>query len=150
MYKILIFSDSFKHFDVAIKEYEKRLSKEVEIIKLKPSKKQEVSQIILEETSFLKEKLEKIKWYKVLLYINWNELSTESFFQLCENKVQKHSNIVFIIWWAYWVDIEIIKNLIDLKFSFSPMTFPHSMAYLILLEQIYRVINIKKWTGYHH
>lgn len=150
MFKIIIFSDSFKHFEDAIKEYEKRLSREVEVIKLKPSKKQEVSQIISEETSLLKEKLEKIKWYKILLFINGKEFSSEDFCNLCEAKIQTHSDIVFIVWWAYGVDLEKIENLIDLKFSFSPMTFPHSMAYLILLEQIYRVLNIKKWTWYHH
>lgn len=150
MYKIVIFSDSFKHFVEPIKEYEKRLSRDVELIKLKPSKKQEVSQIVSEETFLLKEKLEKIKWYKILLFIEWTQFSTQDFFELCENKMQNHSDIVFIIWWAYWVNIDVIKNLIDLKFSFSSMTFPHSMAYLILLEQIYRILNIKKWTWYHH
>ena len=150
MFKIIIFSDSFKHFDMPIKEYEKRLSREVEIVKLKPSKKQEVSQIIFEETSLLKEKLEKIKWYKILLYINAKEFSTHDFLNLCESKIQTHSEIVFIIWWAYWVELSMIEKLIDLKLSFSPMTFPHSMAYLILLEQIYRILTLKKWSSYHH
>jgi 23S rRNA pseudoU1915 N3-methylase RlmH len=61
MYKIIIFSDSYKHFDKSIKEYEKRLKFDIEVIKLKPSKKNNISEIIDEETSILKEKLEKIK-----------------------------------------------------------------------------------------
>jgi 23S rRNA pseudoU1915 N3-methylase RlmH len=61
MLKIIIFSDSFKHFEESIKEYEKRLSKEIEIIKLKPSKRKEAIDIISEETNILKEKLEKEK-----------------------------------------------------------------------------------------
>jgi 23S rRNA pseudoU1915 N3-methylase RlmH len=59
--KIIIFSDSFKHFEDAIKEYEKRLYKEIEIIKLKPSKRKEEQEIISEETNILREKLEKEK-----------------------------------------------------------------------------------------
>lgn len=150
MYKIIIFSDSYKHFDEAIKEYEKRLGKDIEIIKLKPSKRKEIAEIIEEETEVLKEKLEKIKWYKILLYITWKDLSTEKLFEMCENKVQTYSNIVFIVWWAYWVHMQKLENIIDFKLSISDMTFPHNMAYLILLEQIYRISMIKKWTWYHH
>jgi 23S rRNA pseudoU1915 N3-methylase RlmH len=27
---------------------------------------------------------------------------------------------------------------------------PHGLAYLVLIEQIYRGIEIIKWSGYHH
>lgn len=150
MFKIVIFSDSFKHFEESIKEYEKRLWKDIEIIKLKPSKRKNISEIIDEETLILKEKLEKIKWYKILLYIQWENISTEKLYELVENKSQNFWNIVFIIGWAYWVNLKEIGSLIDYKLSFSDMTFPHNMAYLILLEQIYRLTTIKKWSWYHH
>lgn len=150
MYKIIIFSDTFKHFENPIKEYEKRLGKDIEVIKLKPSKWKSQELIIEEETNVLKEKLEKIKWYKILLFIEWNIISTEKLWELVEKAKQNYSDIVFIIWWAYGVDIKKIDNLINFKLSFSPMTFPHSMAFLILTEQIYRIEMIKKWSWYHH
>ncbi|MGE4443898.1 MAG: 23S rRNA (pseudouridine(1915)-N(3))-methyltransferase RlmH [Candidatus Altimarinota bacterium] len=150
MYKLIIFSDTYKHFDEAVKEYEKRLSKNIEIIKLKPSKRKNESEIIEEETSILKEKLEKIKGYKILLYIEGKVISTELLSELVEKNKQTFGDIVFIIGGAYGVDFEKISHVIDYKLSFSPMTFPHSMAYLILLEQIYRIEMIKKGSGYHH
>lgn len=150
MYKIIIFSDTFKHFEIAIKEYEKRLGKDIELIKLKPSKGKTSELIIEEETNILKEKLEKTKWFKILLFIEWNILSTEKLSQLVEKNKQNYSDIIFVIWWAYWVDIKKIDNLINFKLSFSPMTFPHSMAFLMLIEQIYRIEMIKKWSWYHH
>lgn len=150
MLKIIIFSDSHKHFEKAIEEYEKRLWKSIELIKLKPSKKKEEREIIEEETNILQEKLEKEKWYKILLYITWENISTEKLFELVEAKKQNFPNIVFVVWWAYGVDLKKIENKIDFKLSFSKMTFPHSMAYLILLEQIYRIEMIKKGSGYHH
>lgn len=150
MIKIYLFSDTHKHFAQAIEEYEKRLGKEIEIIKLKPSKRKEEKEIILEETLILKEKLQKEKGYKILLYITGKIFSTESLYELVESKKQHFWDIIFIVWGAYGVEIWLLDGLIDTKMSFSPMTFPHAMAYLILLEQIYRIWMIKKWSWYHH
>jgi len=150
MIKILIFSDSCKHFEESIKEYEKRLSKDIEIIKLKPYKSTNINDIIQKETLLLKEKLSNIKWYKILLYIWWNNYDSISFGNFIFDKIDKYSNIVFIIWWAYWVNFDLIKDEIDSKISLSDMTFPHCMAFLILLEQVYRIHMIKKWSEYHH
>ena len=150
MIKIISFVDSFKHYDEAIKEFQKRLWKQVDFIKLKPSKRKEINEIIDDESKELNKILEKEKWYKVLLFIDSRQLSTMEFYELVEKKQMEYSNIIFIIWWAYWVDIDIIKNNIDLKISLSPMTFPHAQAIMMLFEQIYRVSCIKKWINYHH
>lgn len=149
MIKIYILSDTNKHFSEAVKEYEKRLWKSVNIIKLKPSKKKEPSLIIKEEALLLKSKLEKEKGYKIYLDILWKNLDTISLNDLIESKKQTYSDIIFIIGWAYGIWDEDIWH-IDFLLSFSPMTFPHSMAYLMLLEQIYRCEMIQKWTWYHH
>ena len=42
-----------------------------------------------------------------------------------------------------------IMEKADTVLSLSLMTFPHEMALLILAEQIYRAISIKKGTKYH-
>ena len=68
--KIISFVDSFKHYNEPIKEFQKRLGKNVEFIKLKPSKKKESVEIVKEESKELIRVLEKLKWYKVLMYIN--------------------------------------------------------------------------------
>lgn len=41
------------------------------------------------------------------------------------------------------------KNKANQIISLSKMTFPHEMALLILTEQIYRAISIKKGSKYH-
>jgi 23S rRNA (pseudouridine1915-N3)-methyltransferase len=41
-----------------------------------------------------------------------------------------------------------LKNYSDLELSLSDLTFPHSLALLILVEQIYRLSMIKKGTSY--
>jgi 23S rRNA (pseudouridine1915-N3)-methyltransferase len=77
-------------------------------------------------------------------------MSTPQMAKMIEEKEMQFWNVVFIIWGAYWVDFDIIKDQIDLKMSLSPMTFPHIMATLILLEQLYRCFEIRKWSWYHH
>lgn len=148
--KIISFVDSFKHYEEPIKEFQKRIWKQVEFIKLKPSKRKEVSEIVNEESNELLKVLEKQKWYKVLMYIDSKYLDTLEFSKLVEDKQVQFSDIIFIIGWAYWVDYELLKTKIDQKLSFSPMTFPHAQAIMMLYEQLYRVMCIKKWVKYHH
>ncbi len=150
MIKIISFVDSFKHYDEPIKEFQKRLWKQVNFVKLKPSKRKQIPEIIKEESLELSKVLEKTKWYKVLLYIDSKQLDTIAFAEMIEKKQMQYADILFIIGWAYWVDYELIKTNIDQKISLSPMTFPHAQAIMMLFEQIYRASCIKKGIKYHH
>ena len=42
------------------------------------------------------------------------------------------------------------KQLADYQMALGPMTFPHELARVILLEQLYRAETILAGTGYHH
>lgn len=149
MYKIIIVSDSNKHFEVPILEYLKRLWKYVEIIKIKPEKNWEKNHIIGKETRKILDKIEKTKWFKIVLNPIWKNLNTEKFYELLELKKQNYWNIVFIIGWANGLDYDKLKAYIDLNLNLWEMTLPHSLALLVLLEQIYRSEMIKKWTDYN-
>lgn len=149
MYKIIITSDSNKHFDSAILEYSKRLSKTCEIIKIKPIKNWTDTQIINKETKQLVEKLEKIKWYKIVLNPNWKSLNTLKLSKSIEEHKQNYWNIIFIIGWANWLDYNYLKNYIDFELNLWEMTMPHSLALLVIIEQVYRLEMIKKWTNYN-
>lgn len=149
MIKVISFVDSYKHFEKPIKEYEKRLSRKIDFKKLKPQKG-EPALIVKKESEELKKVLEKEKWYKVLLFIDSKEMPTPQMAKMIEEKEMQFWNVIFIIGWAYGVNFDIIKDQIDLKMSLSPMTFPHIMAILILLEQIYRCLEIRKGSWYHH
>ena len=146
MIKIISFVDSFKHYEQPIKEFEKRLWKDIELVKLKPVKNWD---IILKETDILAYLLSKEDWFKIVLNPNWKNLTTEEFYDLIELKKQTYKNIVFIIGWANWIDYSKIKDLVDFELNFWKMIMPHILIILVLIEQIYRIWMIKKWTSYH-
>lgn len=150
MIKILTICDSYKHFEEPVKEYKKRLWKKVEIIKLKPSKKDTIDEIIKEETRIIIDKLSNISAFKIVLSIEWKAFSTPEFMNFLEYKFQNNWEIVFVIGWPYWLNYIELKKYIDFEISFSPMTFPHIEALVILLEQLYRIDTIKMKKNYHY
>ena len=148
MIKIYIFADSYKIYEKAIWEYEKRLWKNIKIEKIKPFKNINTDLVIQKETEILKWVLEKEKWFKIILSPEWKKFNTQKFYKYIEDKKQNFWNINFFIWWANWLDYKNLKNYADLELSLSDFTLPHSLALLVLIEQIYRLSMIKKGTSY--
>ena len=62
--------------------------------------------------------------------------------------VQGKTQITFLIGGSVGLD-ESIKKQADWRLSMSPMTFPHHLARVMLLEQIYRAYQINAGTKYH-
>jgi len=55
----------------------------------------------------------------------------------------------FILGGAWGLSREVLERA-DFSLSLGPMTFPHELARLILLEQLYRAASILRGTPYHH
>ncbi len=110
----------------ALAEYEKRLSRDVKL-----------------EWIFPKE-LTLIEGPYALLDVEGKKLSSVEFSQYLMSK-PAHT---FVIGGAEGPPKE-IKEKASFKFSLSDMTFTHQMVRLILLEQIYRGLEIHKGSKYH-
>lgn len=129
-------------------EYQKRLSAfcNLNIVELKEQNQFENKEVILEKEG--QEIAKKLKGYVILCDINSKEYSSEKFAEKIENLSLSNSTITFVIGGSYGVS-ENIKKMANEKISFSPMTFPHNLFRIMLLEQIYRAFAINTGKTYH-
>lgn len=129
-------------------EYVKRLSAfcKINIIELKEQNQLENPQLILEKEG--EEILKKLKGYTILCDINSKELTSEKFASNFQNLMQETSTISFVVGGSYGVSDK-VKSAVDERISFSPMTFPHNLFRIMLLEQVYRAFTIINNKTYH-
>lgn len=59
-----------------------------------------------------------------------------------------HSTVNFIIGSSFGI-AQSVKEQADIRLSMSEMTFPHQLARVMLIEQIYRAFQISANTKYH-
>lgn len=74
--------------------------------------------------------------------------STELADRLEEFALGGVSHVVFLIGSSFGLAPE-LKSRANWRLSMSPMTFPHQLARVMLLEQIYRAMNIRNGGKYH-
>lgn len=83
------------------------------------------------------------------LCIEGKQFDSQAFSDLLTRKLPlQNSAVSFVIGSSFGID-ENLKQSAYLKLSMSAMTFPHALASVMLLEQIYRAFQIDKHTGYH-
>ncbi len=87
--------------------------------------------------------------YIIALCVEGKELSSEELSELIDSLPSRgHSHICFVIGPFDGLPDE-VKRAADLRLSFSRMTFPHQLMRIILLEQVYRALNIAAGGKYH-
>ena len=87
--------------------------------------------------------------YVVLLDLQGKEVDSVSFSKLIQDiNTYRSSHIVFVIGGSLGVSEEVRKRA-DYRLKISEMTFPHNLARLIILEQIYRAYKIANNETYH-
>lgn len=76
-------------------------------------------------------------------------ISSDEFSQMLEKGFVAGREIVVLIGGAYGFD-EFVRQKADFVWSFSKLVFPHMIARLIVMEQIYRAQEILNGGKYHH
>ena len=145
-----------KYLNDAISEYSKRISAygKLQIIELNPVRlsdnpsQTEIDNALSKEAEEIKKKIPNNS-FVFSLCIEGKEKSSEAFAKaIADAGLNGKSSIVFIIGSSFGLSPE-IKSLSDFKLSFSPMTFPHQLMRVMLLEQIYRAFQINNNGKYH-
>ncbi len=140
----------------AAAEYVKRLQRwcKPEIVELPESRlpedpsPAEIIRALTAEGATVREKLPK-GGAVIALCIEGQEMDSPALArQISDFAVSGKTQLTFVIGGSVGLAPE-IKALADVKLSMSPMTFPHHLARIMLLEQIYRAYQITAGTRYH-
>ncbi|MBQ8183607.1 MAG: 23S rRNA (pseudouridine(1915)-N(3))-methyltransferase RlmH [Clostridia bacterium] len=145
-----------KYLKDAVSEYSKRISAygKLDIVELNPVKlsdspsQTEIDNALSKEAEEIKKKIPNGS-YVFSLCIEGKEKSSEQLADAIKAvTLNGKSSIVFIIGSSFGLSSE-IKKISDCRLSFSPMTFPHQLMRVMLLEQIYRAFQINTNGKYH-
>ena len=150
MIKIICFGKIKEtYLEEAIKDYQKRLEKytKLKVIELKDEKDENPKIALKKEKESLK-KILKPQDNIIILDIKGQNFNSPEFANYINKELVYNNNITFVIGSSNGLDEE-IKKLTSKKISFSPLTFPHGLFRLILLEQIYRSFKILNNESYH-
>ncbi len=143
------------YFNEGINEYVKRLKKDVlfEFISIPEYKltnnpsENEIKNGLDKEASLIEKHISKNS-FVIAMCIEGKQLTSSEFADLFKDKMNSFSSFSFIIGGSFGMS-EKIKSLANMKLSMSKMTFPHTMAKLILSEQIYRAFSINSGGRYN-
>ena len=108
----------------------------------------EISAGLEKEADLILSKIPKGAWFCVLTP-EGKTMSSEAFAQkLREVKLSGKSSACFLIGSSFGMAPR-VKEKADHRLSMGPMTFPHHLARIMVLEQIYRAEAIQAGSKYH-
>ena len=144
-----------RYWREAAAEYEKRLSRfgKWETIELPDLPEPSNSSPAIEEQIKKKEGdaiLGKIRDGDVVvcLCIEGKQMDSVQLSRKLTELVDTGRRVVFVIGGSLGLSDEVVRRA-QVKLSFSPMTFPHQLARIMLLEQTYRAMKIAAGERYH-
>lgn len=145
-----------KFYIDAASEYVKRLSRhcKLEIIEIPEQRLSdapggaEIDAALAREAAMIQEKMPK-GGALIAMCVEGKLLSSDDLAQrISRFAVEGKSQLTFLIGGSVGLHSS-LKEQADLRLSMSPMTFPHHLARVMLLEQIYRGYQIIEGSKYH-
>lgn len=144
-----------RYFEDACAEFQKRLSRfcNFEIVEV-PDEKAPESLHPKDELLVLDKEGKRLmraigeKDFVVALAIDGRQMTSEAFAAFLEEKEIEARPLTFVIGGSLGLSNEVYARA-DMRLSFSKMTFPHRIARLLLLEQLYRGFKIRRNEAYH-
>lgn len=143
------------YFREACGEYQKRLSAYARVTLKEPlpcdlpqnPSRAEIEKALEKEAELIREQVK--SGFNIAMCVEGKELSSEQLAQKLESLgTSGISTVNFIVGSSFGL-AESFKRGCDFKMSMSPMTFPHSLARVMLFEQVYRAFSIINNSKYH-
>ena len=140
----------------AVKEYEKRLGGycKLEIIELPEQRlpqtpsEGEIAQALDREAALIESKI----WpgaAVIAMCVEGKPMSSEQLADYFSRLTVSGTSRICLLIGGSCGQSEKIKQKAALRLSMSPMTFPHHLARVMVLEQVYRALNIAAGGKYH-
>ena len=145
-----------KFYADAVAEYTKRLGRfcKLDIVELAEERLPEdpspaqIGAALAKEADAIRGKLP-ASAYVIAMCVEGKSRSSEELARLMADSGSRgDSHLVFLIGGSFGLHPS-VKELAAVKLSMSPMTFPHHLARVMLLEQIYRAYQINAGSKYH-
>jgi 23S rRNA (pseudouridine1915-N3)-methyltransferase len=84
--------------------------------------------------------------YVALLAVDGRQIDSAGLSRFLEERRQSGRDLCFVVGGAYGLELERAEH----RLSLGPMTLPHQLARVVLLEQLYRAHKILAGEPYHH
>ncbi len=145
-----------KFYISAAQEYTKRLSGycHFTLVELPESRlpenpsPAEIAAGLEKEAETILARIPKSSWFCVFTS-EGKELSSEKFAEKMKDvKLSGKSSAIFLIGSSFGMAPK-VKERADFRLSMGPMTFPHHLARIMVLEQLYRAEAIQAGSKYH-
>ena len=138
-----------KFYREAITEFSKRLSGycRLEIIEVPDQPETEGAQAMKKEGAAMLAHIRPDD-YVAALCIDGKYLDSPGLADFFRQRAMQGARVVFVIGGSLGLSPEVQRRA-DCRLSMSPMTFPHQLARVMLLEQIYRAHKINANERYH-
>ena len=145
-----------KFYVDAVAEYTKRLGRfcKLDIVELAEERLPEdpspaqIGAALAKEADAIRSKLPPSA-YVIAMCVEGKTRSSEELARLMADSASRgDSHLVFLIGGSFGLHPS-VKELAAVKLSMSPMTFPHHLARVMVLEQVYRAFQINLGTRYH-
>ena len=145
-----------KFYTEAAAEYEKRLKgfcrfQLIELPECRLPEEPSTAQIeagLEKEAQIIIAKIPKGAWFCVFTPEGKMQSSESLAEQISRVKQSGKSSACFLIGSSFGM-AQRVKDMADFKLSMSPMTFPHHLARIMVLEQLYRAEAIQAGSKYH-
>lgn len=136
-------------------EYQKMISPYARIeitelpeTRLTGSHPEDIARVVAGESAAIARHIQGRKGLVVALCVEGERYSSAGLAGLVAQTMLKESRIIFVMGGSHGFSRELSASA-DLRLSMSDLTFPHQLARLMLLEQLYRALNLNAGGKYH-